>query len=123
LANQRAREQAIQTGIALVVSYNVVAAKRMCILLLRATTSKTPEISMSTKQLIDEALKFSPDEHLTLIDKLLQSIDCSDSDLDHLWIEEAERRLAAHRSGQVQGLPAEVVLGSADADEIFARNT
>ena len=66
---------------------------------------------MNTKLLVDNALKLPPDERFALIDELLQSLDRPDPDLDRIWIEEAERRLAAHRSGQVQGVPAEDVVG------------
>ncbi len=66
---------------------------------------------MNTKVLIDTALKLPPDERFALIDELLHSLDRPDPDLDRIWIEEAERRLAAYRSGRVQGVPAEDVVG------------
>lgn len=69
------------------------------------------EVSMNTKELIDTALKLPPDERFALIDELLHSLDRPDPDLDRIWIEEAERRLAAYRSGRVQGIPAEDVVG------------
>ena len=34
-----------------------------------------------------------------------------DEEIDALWIEEAQRRLAAYRRGEVQGIPAEDVVG------------
>jgi putative addiction module component (TIGR02574 family) len=51
---------------------------------------------MNTKALVSKALKLPPDERFALIDELLQSLDRPDPDLDRIWIEEAERRLAAH---------------------------
>ncbi|WP_202816360.1 addiction module protein [Immundisolibacter cernigliae] len=69
------------------------------------------EVSMNTKELIDTALKLPPDERFALIDELLHSLDRPDPDLDRIWIEEAERRLAAYRSGRVRGIPAEDVVG------------
>lgn len=57
---------------------------------------------MNTKELIDTALKLPPDERFALIDELLHSLDRPDPDLDRIWIEEAERRLAAYRSGRVR---------------------
>jgi putative addiction module component (TIGR02574 family) len=77
------------------------------------TTEKMapPEISMNTKLLVDKALKLPPDERFALIDELLQSLDRPDPGLDRIWIEEAERRLAAHRSGRAKGVPAEDVVG------------
>jgi putative addiction module component (TIGR02574 family) len=66
---------------------------------------------MNTKTLIETALKLPPDERFSLIDELLHSLDRPDADLDRIWIEEAERRLAAYRSGRTQGIPAEDVIG------------
>jgi putative addiction module component (TIGR02574 family) len=66
---------------------------------------------MNTKELIDAALKLSPAERFVLIDELLHSLDCPDPELDRIWIEEAEYRLTAYRSGQVKGIPAKDVIG------------
>lgn len=66
---------------------------------------------MNTKELIDSALKLPPAERFTLIDEIAHSLDQPDPELDRLWIEEAERRLAAYRAGQVKGIPAEDVVG------------
>jgi putative addiction module component (TIGR02574 family) len=70
-----------------------------------------PEAPMNTKTLIETALKLPPDERFALIDELLHSLDRPDPDLDRIWIEEAERRLAAYRSSRVQGVPAEDIVG------------
>ena len=67
--------------------------------------------AMNTKTLIDTARKLPPDERFSLIDELLHSLCRPDPALDRIWIEEAERRLAAHRAGRVQGVPAEDVVG------------
>lgn len=77
------------------------------------TTEKIEQLeeSMNTKALIDTALKLPPKERFELIDELLHSLDHPDPDLDRIWIKEAERRLAAYRSGRVQGVPAEDILG------------
>lgn len=66
---------------------------------------------MNTKELIDSVLKLPPDERFALIDQVAQSLDRPDPELDHIWIEEAERRLAAYRCGRVKGIPAEDVVG------------
>lgn len=67
---------------------------------------------MNTKVLVDNALKLPPDERFALIDELLKSLDRPDTDLDRLWCDEAERRLAAYRSGRAQGIPAEDIVGN-----------
>lgn len=66
---------------------------------------------MDTKELVDTALKLSPAERFALIDELLHSLDRPDPELDRIWIDEAEFRLAAYRSGQVKGIPAKDVIG------------
>lgn len=66
---------------------------------------------MNTKVLVDSALKLPPDERFALIDELLKSLDRPDTDLDRLWCDEAERRLAAYRYGRAQGIPAEDIVG------------
>ena len=43
---------------------------------------------------------------------ILQTLEPRDEGIDgQFWKEEAQRRLAAHRSGLVAGVPAEGVLG------------
>ncbi len=66
---------------------------------------------MDTKLSIDTALKLPPDGRFALIDEPLHRLDRPDPRLDRVWIEEAERRLAAYRSGRVRGVPAANVLG------------
>lgn len=67
---------------------------------------------MSTNDLVDSALKLAPAERFELVDKVLQSLDQTDPVIDRVWLDEAERRLAALRSGKVQGVPAESFLGT-----------
>jgi putative addiction module component (TIGR02574 family) len=66
---------------------------------------------MGTRELIEQALKLNPAERLELVDEVLHSLDQPDPTIDRIWIEEAERRLAEHRAGREQGVPAEDVLG------------
>lgn len=66
---------------------------------------------MSTKDLIESALKLPPAERFALMDEIAYSLDQPDAELDRIWIEEAERRLAAYRSGRMSGIPAEDVVG------------
>ena len=66
---------------------------------------------MDKKELIAIVMKLSPAERFALIDELLHSLDRIDSELDFIWIEEAERRLLAYRSGKVKGIPAKDVIG------------
>ena len=66
---------------------------------------------MSAKELIESALRLPPAERFALLDEIASSLDRPDPELDRLWVEEAERRLAAYRAGQVAGIPAEEIVG------------
>jgi putative addiction module component (TIGR02574 family) len=65
----------------------------------------------STESLLKMAMLLRPQERYLLVDGLLRSLDEPDKDIDTIWAEEAERRLAAHRAGGVQGIPFEEVFG------------
>ena len=64
---------------------------------------------MSTKELLDAAIKLKPEERLGLVEVLIQSLDEPDARLDEIWAEEAEKRLAAYREGRLEGIPMEDV--------------
>lgn len=46
---------------------------------------------MSTKELLDEAMKLKPEERFTLVEGLIKSLDEPDKKLDEIWAEESER--------------------------------
>lgn len=64
---------------------------------------------MNTKALLDEAMKLRPEERLTLVEGLIQSLDEPDKRLDEIWAEEAEKRLKAYREGKLEGIPMEEI--------------
>jgi len=66
---------------------------------------------MSTRELLDEAMKLKPDERLTLVEALIKSLDEPDKNLDEIWAEEAEKRLKAYRNGNLEAIPMEEVFG------------
>jgi putative addiction module component (TIGR02574 family) len=63
----------------------------------------------STQQILQEALTLPPTERMILIDQLVASLDRPDPDLDKLWIQEAEARLTAYQSGELDAIPVEAV--------------
>jgi putative addiction module component (TIGR02574 family) len=67
---------------------------------------------MSYEKLIESAKKLDPATRFALVDEILHTLDKPDPEIDRLWIEEAERRLAAYRRGEVQGIPVEDVIGT-----------
>ena len=64
---------------------------------------------MSNKEILETALKLSPQEKLLLIDGLLKSLDEPDKNIDDIWNEEAEKRLMAFRSGKLKGVDWEEI--------------
>lgn len=64
---------------------------------------------MSTKELLEEAMKLKPEERFTLIEVLITSLDEPDKKLDEIWAEEAEKRLEAYREGRLEVVPMEEV--------------
>lgn len=63
--------------------------------------------TMSTKDLLEEALKLRPEERFTLLEGIIMSLDEPDKKLDAIWAEEAEKRLKAYREGALEGIPME----------------
>lgn len=64
---------------------------------------------MSTKELLEEALKLKPEERFTLVEGLIRSLDEPDKILDEIWAEEAEKRLKAYREGRLEATPMEEI--------------
>lgn len=66
---------------------------------------------MGAQEIAELALKLDPADRFELIDQILHSLDRPDPAIDRIWQEEAVHRLAAHRTGKVQGIPAEEIFG------------
>lgn len=64
---------------------------------------------MSTKKILEEALKLKADEKFTIVEGLLRSLDEPDAALESIWAQEAEKRLKAYREGRLEGIPMEEV--------------
>jgi len=64
-----------------------------------------------TDDLFDEAISLPVEERTLLVDRLLQSLNPSLSDIDKLWAEEAEKRLKEITEGSVKTIPGDEVFG------------
>ena len=63
-----------------------------------------------SERVFDEALSLPADARLDLVERLLTSLNLPiQSEIDHLWAEEAERRVAEVNQGKVELVPAEKV--------------
>ena len=64
---------------------------------------------MSSKEILEKALKLKPVERFMLVEGLIKSLDEPDSAIDGIWAEEAVRRLEAYRAGRLEGIPMEEI--------------
>ena len=64
---------------------------------------------MSSKDVLEQALKLKPDERFVVVEELIKSLDKPDSALDAIWAVEAENRLKAYRSDDLEGIPMEEI--------------
>jgi putative addiction module component (TIGR02574 family) len=68
-------------------------------------------MSASAETLLRQALQLPPIDRAALVECLITSLDKPDSELDALWLKEAESRRAAYRAGEIEAI---------EADEVFA---
>lgn len=64
----------------------------------------------NAKKISDEAKRLPPEERLEIVDEILASLDEPDAELDRLWAQEAEDRLAAYRRGELKTVGLDEVL-------------
>jgi putative addiction module component (TIGR02574 family) len=68
-------------------------------------------MAASTETLLRQALELPANDRAALVDGLIVSLDKPDPAIDALWLKEAESRMAAYRSGELEAI---------DADQVFA---
>jgi putative addiction module component (TIGR02574 family) len=66
-------------------------------------------MSSSAETLLRQALQLSPNDRAALVEGLITSLDKPDAELDALWLKEAEDRMAAYRSGDLDAIDANQV--------------
>ena len=72
---------------------------------------------MAMHKIESEALSLDIHSRATLVGKLLLSLDePSVSEVEKLWLDEAERRLDDYRTGKVRGIPGNEVFKRAVAE-------
>ena len=59
------------------------------------------KIIMGTTEIMKKAPCLKASERYELLEMLHKSLDKPDSEIDNVWIEEAERRLQAYREGRL----------------------
>lgn len=72
---------------------------------------------MTMQKIESEALSLDIHSRASLVGKLLLSLDePTMSEVERLWLDEAERRLDDYRTGKVQGIPGNDVFKRAIAE-------
>ena len=70
-------------------------------------------MSAIMNKVFEEALSLPSDERVSLVEKLLTSLNLPiQAEIDRLWVEEAERRVSQIEQGEVELIPG---------DEVFAK--
>ncbi len=64
---------------------------------------------MRSKEILEQAITFKPQERFKIVEGLLKSLDEPDRNIDEIWAEEAEKRLQAYRDGRLEGIPMEEI--------------
>ena len=64
---------------------------------------------MGKHEIIDMALQLKAAERYEIVEKIMQSLDKSDSEIDKVWAEEALHRARACDEGRMKTLPFEEV--------------
>jgi len=63
-----------------------------------------------SQAVVEQASQLTALEKLEVVDALLASVDQPDAEIDRLWANEAEERLAAYRRGEIKTLELNEVL-------------
>jgi putative addiction module component (TIGR02574 family) len=58
-------------------------------------------MNAKAKALGEQARELSPQDRISLVEDVLDSLDQSDPNIDRLWAKEAGERLAAYRRGEI----------------------
>ena len=69
-------------------------------------------MAMTTDQLVNEVLALPSDKRADFVDRIVESLDFSDSEIRDAWIKEAKRRHEELASGKVKGIPGDEALAS-----------
>lgn len=64
---------------------------------------------IKTDELISEAISLPVEVRTLLVNKLLESLNPPDKEIDELWAKEAEKRVEDIRTGKVKTIPGEEV--------------
>lgn len=64
---------------------------------------------LRTDELVEEAISLPVEIRAQVIDRLLESLNPSQKEIDKLWAKEAEKRVEEIQSGRIKTIPGEEV--------------
>lgn len=62
------------------------------------------------KELIDKALALSTNQRVALVERLLESLDAPNAEINEIWAKESDARVLAYENKQVNSKPVSEVL-------------
>ncbi|GMW06634.1 MAG: addiction module protein [Gammaproteobacteria bacterium] len=69
-------------------------------------------MSRDVRQIEADARTLAPRDRARLVRRLIASLDVGeDIDAEQIWLDEAEKRLAAYRRGEIAAVPGDEVFG------------
>ena len=72
-------------------------------------------MNTTAETLSAQAVQLPPEERMTLVERILDSLDEPDATLDALWAKEADDRLAAYRRGEIRAVALSDVIAKYQA--------
>ena len=63
------------------------------------------------KSLLDQALELTPKQRAAVAERLLESLDRPDPEMDAIWAKESERRIDAYDNGEMEVRSLKEVFG------------
>lgn len=67
-------------------------------------------MATNAQEILKEVLSLPLKDRATLVDDILASLDRPDEQIDRLWRNEIDDRIAAYRAGKIRAVPLEEVL-------------
>ncbi|SMN10524.1 hypothetical protein SPBRAN_617 [uncultured Candidatus Thioglobus sp.] len=64
---------------------------------------------MNSSEILSEVINLKATERFMLVEEILKSLDEPNADLDKIWVNEAQKRLNAYRSGKTKAIPFEKI--------------
>ena len=67
-------------------------------------------MALADRNIVDEALSLSINERVELVEKLLESLDTPNAELNAIWAKESDARIEAYENNQFNSKPISEIL-------------